>query len=186
MADIRLKNSPKPVVRFVLASRRAFADWQNPTSAELNANLLNDPSGLVWNLTCAIAQDSTTHNLGDSTTDDLLSFCQVAGDVNPMELVPDISWNIFRDANPWVVSDTSSESVANLAFSLLSHRGNEYFAIMSVGEAYDAPFAAGDQIKMAAVETDNIADVLGSGAPVQGTQTFANRGDVLWNYTLAA
>lgn len=186
MADIRLKNSPKPVVRFVLAHPLAFADWKNPTSAELNANLTNDPAGLVWNITCAVSQDDTTHDLGDSDTDDSLSFCQVAGDFNPVTYNPDILWSIFRDAKQWKVSDSTTESVANLAFSLLSHRGVEYFAIASVGEAYDEPFAPGQRVKMARVETDFIADVLGSGATVRGNQDFAARGDLNWNYELVA
>lgn len=184
MADERLYNNPKPVSRFYLASKLAFADWQNPTSAELNANPTNDPAGLIWNLTCAIAQDDTTHDLGDSDTDDALSFCQIAGAANPTSYNPEISWTIFRDANPWVVSDTNSESVANLAFSLLAWRGIEYFAILSVGEAYDQPFAAGDRVKMASVATDYLADVVASGESTRGTQSFLFRGSLNWNYEL--
>lgn len=186
MADIRLKNSPKPVVRFTLASRLAFADWRNPTVAELNANLANHPNGLIWNLTCGVSQEDTTHDLGDSDMDDSLSFCQVAGDANPTTLNPEVTWSIFRDGQGWYTSDTDTESVANLAFSLLSHRGVEYFAIMSVGEAYDQPYQVGDRIKMVSVETDNIEDVLGSNASVRANANFATRGDVNWNYELAS
>lgn len=186
MANERLYNKPKPVTRFILASRRAFADWQNPTVAEMNANPTNDPNGLIWNLTCAIAQDDTTHDLGESETDEELSFCQVAGAVNPTTKTADIQWTIFRDQNPWVVSDPATESVANLAFSLLAWRGIEYFAIASVGKAYDQPFAEGDRLKMAGVATDYITDVVASGETVKGTQAFLSRGDLLWNYKLPA
>lgn len=34
------------VYRFYLASKLAFEDWENPTTAELNANPTNDPNGL--------------------------------------------------------------------------------------------------------------------------------------------
>lgn len=186
MANERLYNKPKPVTRFILASRRAFADWQNPTVAEMNANPTNDPSGLIFNLTCAIAQDDTTHDLGDSETDEELSFCQVAGAVNPVTKNADIQWTIFRDENPWVVSDPATESVANLAFSLLAWRGHDYFAIASVGKAFDQPFAIGDKLKMAGVATDYISDVVASGETVKGTQAFLSRGDINWNYTLTA
>ena len=185
MALERLYNNPKPVTRFYLASPLAFADWQNPTAAELNANPTNNPNGLIWNLTCAIAQDDTTHDLGDSDTDDALSFCQIAGAANPTSYNPEISWSIFRDANRWIVSDTDSESVANLAFSLLAWRGVEYFAIASVGKAYDQPFAAGDRIKSVRVATDYMADVVSSGESVRNTQSFLNRGDITWNTEVA-
>lgn len=182
----RLFNKPKPVTRFYLASRRAFADWQNPTVAELNANLTNDPNGLIWNLTCAIAQEDTTHNLGSSETDEELSVCQVAGAENPTTKTAEIQWTLFRDAKAWLVSDATTESVANLAFSLLAWQGSEYFAIASVGKAYDQPFAVGDRIKMAGVATNTFADAIGSGETVKGSQSFLSRGDILWNKKLAA
>lgn len=186
MALERLYNNPKPVSRFYLAARTHFADWTAPTAAELNANPTNDPAGTIFNLTCALSQEDTTHDLGDSETDDELSFCQVAGAVNPTSFNPEIVWTIFRDNNPWIVSDTDSESVANLAFSLLAWRGVEYFAILSVGEAYDQPFAVGDRVKMASVATNDITDVIDSGSSVKGTQTFLGRGDVAWNIEVGA
>ena len=186
MADERLYNNPKPVTRFYVASPLAFQDWQHPTAAELNANPTNDPNGLIYNLTCAMSQDDTTHDLGDSDTDDALSFCQIAGAANPTSYNPDIQWSFFRDANPWIVSDVDTESVANLAFSLFAWRGVEYFFIASVGEAYDQPFAEGDRIKMVRAATDYLADVVGSGESVRATETPLSRGDILWNYSLEA
>lgn len=186
MANERLFNEPKPVSRFYLASRLAFEDWTNPTVAELNANPTNDPDGLIWNLTCALSQENTTHNLGESETDEELSFCQVAGAVTPITKNAEIEWTIFRDRNPWIEGDVDTESVANLAFSLLAWRGVEYFAILSVGEAYDQPFTVGDRIKMAGVATDYIEDVVDAGETVKGTQSFLSRGDINWNYKLEA
>lgn len=188
MSNERLYNDPKPVVRFILASRLAFEDWTKPTVAEMNAWMTgpvqNDPNGLIWNLTCAIAQDGTTHDLAESETDEELSFCQVAGAVNPTTRNVDIQWNIFRDEKPWVISDPTTESVANLAFSLLAWRGVEYFAIASVGKAFDQPFAVGDKIKLAGVATDFLADEVSSGETVKGLGNFLGRGDIRWNYTL--
>src|SRR5699024_8958267 len=94
-----------PATRFYLASPLAFADWQNPTTAELNSNPTNSPNGLIWNVTCALSEDGTTFDLGDSETDDSLSFCQVAGAVNPTSYNAEVVFSAFRATEPWIVSD---------------------------------------------------------------------------------
>lgn len=186
MADLRLYNDPKPVSRFYLASPLAFADWQNPTTAELNVNPTNDPNGLIFNITCALSQEDTTFDLGDSETDDELSFCQVAGASALTAYNPEITYSIYRDANPWVLANPDSESVANLAFSLLAWRGVEYFGILSVGEAYDQPFAVDDRVKMVRFATDYGVDTVGSGESVRLNSEPLARGDINWNYRLTA
>lgn len=174
------------VHRIGLAHPLAFADWQNPTVAELNANPTNDPNGLIWNLSCALNQDGTQFDMGDPETDDSLTFCQVAGTAPITGFSPEIVFQIERSAEPWLVSDAATLDTANLAFSLLAWRGVEYFAWMSVGRGPEDPFEVGDRIKLARVATDHIIDEMGSGENVRGTQTFADRGDVLWNHTLTA
>lgn len=180
------------VYRFYLVFPRAFEDWTNPTLAELNSNPTNDPSGLVFNVTCALNQDGTTFDLGEPELDDSLSFCQKAGDTERMAENPEIVFEIFRSAQKWTnaASTASADGFnsANLAFSLLFARGVEYFAIMSVGKDEDEPFAAGDEIKMARVATDHGVDVMGSGENIRMSNDFANRGgtELLWNYTLTA
>lgn len=174
-----------PAVRLYLASPLAFADWQNPTVLELNANPDNDPDGLIFNLTCALDQDGSTFDLGDSETDDSLSFCQVAGSESPTAYNPEIVYSLFRSTVPWVESDASTLNTSNLGFSLMAWRGVEYFAIASVGEAHDAPFASGDRVKMARVVTDFGVDEIGSGENVKLNQTFGFRSDLNWNYELA-
>lgn len=186
MANTRLYNDPKPVSRFYLASPKAFADWENPTVAELNANPTNDPNGLIFNITCALRQSDTQFDLGDSDTDDELSFCQTAGAVTPTSKNPEITYTAYRSAKPWVVSDSASLDVANLTFSLLSHRGVEYFGILSVGRAYDEPFAVGDEVKMVHFATDTPVDGVGSGESVTYTSSPLSRGNINWNHTLAA
>lgn len=173
-----------PATRFYLASPLAFDDWQNPTTAELNANPTNDPNGLIWNVTCALAEDGTTFDLGESETDDSLSFCQVAGAVNPTSYNPEIVFSAFRSSEPWIVSDPASFNTAELTRTLISYRGVEYFAIASVGEPNDESFAVGHRIKMARVSTDSGVDEIGSGENVLLNQDFASRGDVNWNYEL--
>lgn len=183
MANIRLKN---PAVRLYLASPLAFADWQNPTTAELNANPTNDPNGLIWNLSCALSQSDTTFDLADSDTDDELTFCQVAGAVNPTTYNTDIVYTAFRSDVPWVTSDPATFNTANLAHSLLQWRGVEYFAIASVGKDAGENFAVDDRVKMARVATDNGVDLKGTGEMLKIQSTFLSRGDINWNYRLAA
>ena len=183
MADTRLYD---PAVRIYLASPLAFADWKNPTAAELNANPTNDPDGLIWNLTCAIDRADSTFDLDDAETDDSLSFCQVAGTTNPTSLNPNIALSAFRSKVPWVVSDPTTENTANLAFSLLAWRGVEYFAIISVGERYDESFSIGDRLKMARVGTVDPIDTYGSGEVLKIQNDLRALGDVNWNYRVAA
>lgn len=183
MADIRLKN---PAVRLYLASPLAFADWQNPTTAELNANPTNDPNGLIWNLSCALSQSDTTFDLADSDTDDELTFCQVAGAVNPTTYNTDIVYTAFRSDTPWVTSDAATFNTANLAHSLLQWRGVEYFAIASVGKDAGETFAVGDRVKLARVATDNGVDVKDTGSSVKIQATLLSRGDISWNTEILA
>lgn len=173
-----------PATRFLLASPLAFADWQNPTSAELNANPSNAATGLIWDITCALSEDGTTFDLGDSETDDSLSFCQVAGAVNPTSYNPEITYSIFRAKERWLVSDPNTFNTAELARTLLTYRGIEYFAILSVGEEPGTNFAPGDRIKMAKIATDYGVDEIGSGDNAMLSIETAGRGDILWNYEL--
>lgn len=177
MANERLYN---PAVRLWLAFPEAFADWQNPTVAEMNANPTNDPTGLIFNITCAVNQDGTTFDLGDSDTDDSLTFCQVAGAQNPTSYNPEITLEVERSKDPLQVN------TANTAFGLLAWRGVEYFAIMSIGEEPGKPVAVNERLKLARVAIDYPTDVMDTGANVRLTTAFAQRGDVNWNHRVAA
>lgn len=172
------------VHRFLLASPLAFEDWTQPTLAELNANLNNDPDGLIFNITCALNTDGTTFDIGEGDTDDSLTFCQRAGTSNVLNYAPEITLQIERSTKRWLESDPASFDDANLAFSLLAWRGVEYFAIMSIGKAPDAPFEEGDRIKMARVATDYLIDEHASGENVRGNAEVLSRGDILWNHVL--
>lgn len=177
MANERLFN---PATRFWLAFPEAFADWQNPTAAEFNANPDNDPDGLIFEITCALNQDETTFDLGDSDTDDTLTFCQVAGAANPTSMNPEITYSIERSKDPL------EANTANLAFGLMAWKGVEYFAILSVGEEPGEDVAIGHRVKMARVALDFPTDAFGTGENVRLTQEFAQRGDVAWNIEITS
>lgn len=184
MALKRLKGDR--VWRFYLASPFAFADWENPTLAELNSNPDNDPDGLVFNLSCALNTDGTTFDLGDPETDDSLTFCQRAGTEEILGFNPEIVFQSEHSTERWIESDPATLNAANLALSLLRWRGVDYFAILSIGRDPEDEFQAGDRIKMARVSTDWGVDEHESGGNVNLVQNFLNRGDLNWNYPLAA
>ena len=173
------------VHRFHLAAPNHFADWKNPTLLELNANPTNDPNGTIFNLTCALDTANTTFDLSDPEMDDSLSFCQESSDQEPMSDNVEVVFSAFRATGENKNAGMGAGwNTAHLAFTLLAWRGVEYFAILSVGEAPDAPFTAGDRIKMAYVVTDHGVDEIGTGENTRMTQTFGGRGRVNWNKTL--
>lgn len=188
MALRRLKRDE--AYTFMLASPLAFDDWENPTVDELNANPTNDPSGLIFTLTCVLNVDGTTFSLDDPELDESISFCQSAGSSERMSENPNIVFEFFRSRVPWTnaASTLASDGFnsANLALSLLAYQDVEYFGILRVGPEQDSPFAEGDRIKMAEVSTDYGVDVFASGENVRMSQDFANRSRVLWNYSLTA
>lgn len=184
------------VYRWYLASPLAFADWENPTIAEMNANPTNDPNGLIWNLSCAIDQDGSQFDLDEPDADDSLTFCQSAGNQETMEYSATIVHAIqmakerWTDASSLVEVDTETNknkfNTSTLAQSLLTWRGVDYFAILSVGEDVDAPFAAGHRIKMAEVSTDYAIPTGGTGEMYTLVQTHAKRSRINWNFALSA
>lgn len=178
------------VYRFYLASKLAFEDWQNPTVAELNANPTNDPDGLIWNLSCALDTDTTQFDLDEPDADDSLTFCQSSGNQEAMEYSATIIYGVQMAKERWLDAESTLAAdgfnTSTLAQSLLTWRGVEYFAILSVGKDVDAPFAVSDRIKMAEVATDNAIPEGGTGEMYKLTQTFAKRSSLNWNYKVSA
>lgn len=178
------------VYRFVLASKLAFEDWQNPTASEMNQNPTNDPNGLLWDLSCALDTDTTQFDLDEPDSDDSLTFCQSAGNQEPTEYSATIVFGVQLAKERWLNASSNLAvdgfNTSTLAQSLLTWRGIEYFAILSVGKDVDAPFAIGDRVKMAEVATDYGIVEGGSGEMLKMTQTFAKRSSLNWNRRIAA
>lgn len=160
-------------ITFLLAHPEAFADLSAPTAAELNGTL-------VHNITCALNEDGTEFTLGDSDTDDSLTFCSKAGISTPTFYNPTVVFEAFRDA------DRLANGEFNEAFGLLAFPDVEYIAILRVGERSDTAFAVGDRIKMVGVKTDYGTDVVGNGENQRINQAFMNNDFVNWNYEVAA
>jgi hypothetical protein len=160
-------------VTFCLAHPEAFADRTAPTAAELN-------SALVKNITCALNEDGTTFTLGDSDTDDSLTFCDEGNLSTPTFYNPEVVMEAFRDA------DTAASGVYNEALGLLAFPDIEYIAILRVGHDSDTAFATGHRVKMVGVKTDFGIDVVGNGENQRISQSFLNNDFVNWNYEVAA
>jgi hypothetical protein len=170
MANTRLYREN---ITFLLAHPEAFADRTAPTVAELNG-------ALVHNVTCALNEDGTEFTLGDSDTDDSLTFCSKAGISTPTFYNPTVMMEAFRDA------DVTATGVFNEAFDLLAWPDIEYIAILRVGKDSDTAFAVADKIKMVGVKTDLGTDVVASGENMRIAQAFMNNDFVNWNYEVAA
>lgn len=173
MALERLYN---PNTRWYLFYPEAVSDIENPTAAELNDALAN---GLGFNITCAVNQDGSNFDLGDSETDDSLTFCQVAGTVSPTSYNPEIQIEVETSR------DRTADNTANTAQNLLAYKGVELYAGLSVGESPDAPLEAGDKIKLVKVVTDYGTYQIGSGENIRMQSQLGNRSDIAWNVDLA-
>jgi hypothetical protein len=179
MANVRLYREN---VTFLLAHPEAFADPTAPTAAELNDwyDASTNADGLVHNITCALNEDGTTFTLGDSDTDDSLTFCDKTLVSTPTFFNPEVVYEAFRDA------DVTATGVFNEAFDLLAFPDVEYFAILRVGERSDTAFAAGQRIKMVGVRTDFGIDVAASGENHRISQSFLNNDFINWNYEVTS
>ena len=188
MALKRLKKDE--VYRWYLASPLAFADWENPTVAELNSNLTNDPDGLIFNITCALSQSDSQFDLDDPELDDTLTFCQSAGNGEVSTRSATVVFGFQEAKERWLNAGSTLEAdgfnAATLTRSLLMWRGVPYFAILSVGKDPDALFAVGDRIKMAEIETDLAVLNSGTGGNMIWLQTPAKRSRLAWNVEITA
>jgi len=171
LANVRLYREN---VTFALALPEAFTDWEAPTATELNN------ADLVYNITCALNEDGTSFDLGDSDTDDSLSFCQAAGSISPTFFNPEVIFEAFRSQDP------TAANTANDAFGLLAFPDIEYFAVLRVGAESDVNFAIGDRVSLVRVKTDFPVDIGGAGENLRIQNNFLSQGDVNWKFEIAA
>lgn len=161
-------------VKFGLAFPEAFVNWQTPTVAELNS------ATLVKDVTCALVESGTKFDLGNSSTDNTLTFCSTAASQTLTFYNPEVVYEFNRSAN------ASASDQANTAYGLLSFPDIEYFAILRVGKDPAAAFAVGDVVSLVRVGTDWPALNAATGKNVTMTETFLAHGDILWRYVLAS
>lgn len=169
-------------ITVLAAYPEAFADPAKPTSAELNNqfNYTNNKDAMVFNISCAIADDGFTANITDSDTDDSRTICTVGQQQNPTFEQYEVSFDAFRDEN------VTAQGLFNLFFNLFNGPDRPYWIITRIGEANDAAFAVDQDIKMFGVNTDYPNDIVDDNAMIKFGARFKNTGEILINYRLEA
>lgn len=167
-------------ITVLAAYPEAFADPSAPTAAELNDwfSYDNNRDAMVFNISCAIADDGFTANITDSETDDSRTICTVGQQQNPTFEQYEVSFDAFRDKS------VTDEGAYNLFFNLFMGADRPYWIITRIGEENDTPFADGQDIKMFGVSTDYPNDIVDDNAMVKFGARFKNTGEVNINYRL--
>ena len=170
-------------VTVLAAYPEAFVDPKHPTVAELNDWFVygTNEDAMVFNISCAITDDSYSINVTDSDTDDTRTICQIGQVQNPTFQNYEVSFDTLRDA------DLAANGVLNLAFSLFRGADRPYWIITRIGQngaTNSDPFAIGQDIKMFGVTTDNPVDVVDDNAMLKFGPRFKNTGDLNVNYRL--
>lgn len=167
-------------VTVLAAYPEAFADPTEPTPDELNDlfEYSTAEDGMVFNISCSITDDSYSINVTDSETDDTRTICQIGQVQNPTFQNYEVSFDTLRD------QDLMATGVFNLPFELFKAPDRQFWIITRIGESNTTPFAAGQDIKMFGVITDNPVDVVEDNSVVKFGPRFKNTGELLVNYRL--
>lgn len=161
-------------IKMGVAFPEAFANWQTPTSAELNNATYS------FDLTPALVESGTKFELGNSTSDNTLTFASTAGYQNLTFYQPSVVYEFNRSASP------TAADQANLAYQLLQFPDVDLFFFLRVGLDPSIAFAAGQRVSMVHCTTDWPSENISSGKNVSMTQTAIPQGDLIWNYLLAS
>lgn len=174
----------RPNQTWALALASAFADPTAPTTTELNERRF------VHFISCALTEDGTELTLGDSETDDTITFCSIGNEETPTLFNPTASLTWLKDANTGGSGSTVDlTSLYNKVEAMLGAPDIPYYLISRTGPnaSQDINFAVGHVIKMVSFNTDYPQLTLENNRPVRGAQNLVFDGRVVnWNYTIAA
>jgi hypothetical protein len=173
----------RPNQTWALAKQNAFANPLAPTLAELNN------ASFVSMFSCALTEDGTSLTLGDSDTDDTLTFCSIGNESTPTFKNPAAQWTVLKEANTGGSGSTVDlTSLYNKAWAWLAFPDVPYWVISRTGpnSSQDIAFAAGHRIKMALFNTDYPVEAPEQASSGRFQQNFLyGGGTVVWNYVLA-
>lgn len=170
-------------VSILLAYPEAFADAAEPTADELNNiyHPIDNPGGLVFDVSCAILDDYTM-NMTDSDTDDTMTICDVGNVQNRTFENYEVSLDGLRDAS------VTDDGVFNLFRNLTLTADRPFWAIKRIGKSNRplAPFDTdgSDVISMYGVITDNPVDIVEDNTLLQHGARFKNTGELNINYSV--
>ena len=174
----------RPNQTWALAKYAAFANPLTPTAAELNN------ASFVSLFSCALTEDGTSMTLGDSETDDTLTFCSIGNESTPTYRNPTAQWTVLKEANTGGSGSTVHlTSLYNKAWAWLSFPDVPYWVISRTGPnaSQDIAFATGQKIKMALFNTDYKVEAPEQTNSGRFSQTFLYGGGAInWNYQIAS
>lgn len=174
----------RPNQTWALAKQDAFANPLAPTTTELNNALF------VSTFSCALTEDGTSLTLGDSETDDTLTFCSIGNESTPTFKNPTAQWTFLKEANTGGSGSTVDlTSLFNKAWAWLAFPDVPYYVISRTGPnaSQDIAFAVGHKIKMALFNTDYPVEAPEQNSSGRISQTFLyGGGAIVWNYQLVA
>lgn len=163
----------RPNVGIYVAAADAFADWKNPTLAEITSAVK------VFDISQAITDDYTL-NQTDSQSDNSLSIVDNADVTTPTYYNYEASLDGFRDEN------LSATSVYNKFRDLFKTPDVKYYLIKRVGVTHDATFVAGQEISIFGVKTDFPVEITGDGEMIRMGARFLTTGEVAVNAVVGA
>ena len=172
----------RPNQTWAIAYESAFGDPAHPTALELNDRRF------VHLVSCFLTEDGTSLVMGDSETDNTMTFCSIGNESTPTDFNVTAQFTWLKDANTGGSGSTVDlTSGFNHATALLDAPDIPYWIISRTGpnNSQDDDFAIGHVIKMAKFTTDYSNDVLEGKTPTRGVQNFVFAGDVNWNHTIA-
>jgi hypothetical protein len=174
----------RPNQSWALAKYAAFANPLAPTAAELNT------ASMVSFFSCALTEDGTSLTLGDSDTDDTLTFCSIGNESTPTFRNPTAQWTVLKEANTGGSGSTVDlTSLYNKAWAWLAFPDVLYWVISRTGpnSSQDIAFATGQKIKMALFNTDYKVETPDQTTSARFSQTFLyGGGAIVWNYQIAS
>lgn len=178
MSYVRLS---RPNQTWAIALDSAFANPMAPTIAELNDRRF------VHLVSCALTEDGTSMIMGDSETDQTLTFCSIGNESTPTNYNVTAQMTWLKDANTGGSGSTVDlASLYNKVDAMLGNVDIPYWVISRTGPnaSQDINFAAGHRIKLARFLTDYPVNVTENNAPLRGSNTLVFQGDVNWNYVV--
>lgn len=173
----------RPNQTWAIALASSFANPAAPIVAELNERRF------VHLMSCAFTEDNTELTLGDSETDNTVTFCSIGNEVTPTFYNPKSTLTWLKDANTGGSGSTVDlTSLYNKASAMFGDSDIPYWVISRTGPnaSQDQPFAVGQVIKMASFTTDLPQDILENNKPIRGRQELIFSGQLNWNYLIAS
>jgi len=152
-----------------------LVDWDALTAANINyyaavTTPAHANAGAGGNVTCAIAADSFTLNMTDSTEEEDKTLCDPGNSVDLGELNFDAEISGYRDANP-AATDSDFKLWKNLTFKA----DVPYIIVHRVGYDSSTAFAVGQEIYTYYVHTDHPQNVHADGKKQKIMQSFIKK-----------